>query len=345
MAILCINCGKAVPEEDARFCNNCGTSIPPHSPSPRSSSSTSTSKNGSKSPVKPQDNTRPGIREQIAYQPPPRPVRGKVQDGPSVRIPRFNNNERSSGVSANPIRSDQPIEDEVDNVPTSPLITGPPTSRVQHNSNPPRTPSVQNAQLDEVEQLDTTPLAPSSHRKPRSRNLLIAALALLLFLLLGGLGVWVVVVQPFSVSALTQPQQSFNDSQLNIALLYPNSWKAGVDQSKATAHFYDSSHTDQVTILMGAANGRDVGKYLQQEATQLGITGVKPEPTLSFAGATWQQMQGSVQQRGANYTETLLATVHNNRLYTIMQLAPQATYADEETAVFSSTRSSFQFLS
>jgi hypothetical protein len=57
----------------------------------------------------------------------------------------------------------------------------------------------------------------------------------------------------------------------------------------------------------------------------------------------WQQIQGSVQQSGANYTAVLLITMHSQHYYTILQLAPSSTYPLEEQLVFSHMRSSFQF--
>ena len=167
--------------------------------------------------------------------------------------------------------------------------------------------------------------------------------SLLLLVILGGVGAWVILYQPFSVASVTQPQQNFRDTQLGLSLLYPNGWNVQVDHSKASVNFYDSSHTAQVTIVVASANGGDLGAYLQQEATQLGMTGQKTGPSLSFAGTSWQQLQGNVQQSGASYTETLLAAVHDTRLFAIMFLAPQPTYAQEDHIVFSGMRSSFQF--
>ena len=77
--------------------------------------------------------------------------------------------------------------------------------------------------------------------------------------------------------------------------------------------------------------------------SSLGMTGQRTQPEVSFAGATWQKIQGSVQQSGANYTATLLVTVHREHYYTILQLAPSSTYPLEEQLIFSKMRSSFQF--
>ena len=111
-----------------------------------------------------------------------------------------------------------------------------------------------------------------------------------------------------------------------------------------TIHLFDSSHTAQVDIVVGTPPGGDLGQYLQQKANQLGLTGIKSGTTRSFAGAAWQQIQGNVQQSGASYTETLLATTHKNSIFTIMLLAPQATYAQEQQIAFSGIYASFQFI-
>ena len=150
--------------------------------------------------------------------------------------------------------------------------------------------------------------------------------------------------QPFSVDGITQPQQRFSDSRLGLSFLYPGGWQSQVDQRKATIHLFDSSHTAQVDIVVGTPPGGDLGQYLQQKANQLGLTGIKSGTTRSFAGAAWQQIQGNVQQSGASYTETLLATTHKNSIFTIMLLAPQATYAQEQQIAFSGIYASFQFI-
>ena len=192
-------------------------------------------------------------------------------------------------------------------------------------------------------QLAVSSFAPSKQQK--SRKLLpIILLLLLLLVLVGGVGTWIVRYQPFSVPAITQPQQQLSNAQLGFSLLYPSGWQTQLDRNKSTIRLFDSSHTAQVAIVVGAAPNGDVSQYLQQQASQLGLTGIKKGSTRSFAGATWQQIQGNVQQRGASYTETLLATTHKNNLFTIMLLAPQTIYAEEEQVAFSKMCSSFQFL-
>jgi hypothetical protein len=189
-------------------------------------------------------------------------------------------------------------------------------------------------------------VSPVPDKKGRgSRKPLVIALVLLFLLVIaGGVGTWIVLYQPFSVPGITQPQQRFSDSTLGLSFLYPSGWQLQVDQRKATIHLFDSSHTAQVDIVVGTAQGGDIGQYLQQKANQLGLTGIKNGSTRSFAGAVWQQIQGNVQQSGASYSETLLATTHKISIITIMMVAPQATFAQEQQIAFSGIYSSFQFI-
>ena len=149
------------------------------------------------------------------------------------------------------------------------------------------------------------------------------------------------LAQPFSVSPITQPMQDFNDAGLGVALSYPTSWT--VQRTSTSALFADSSHTAQVKIQAASDTG-DAATYVQQVAKKSGMTAIKPLGTTSFAGLTWQQVQGNEQQDGANYTTTMLAATHGNHVYVLTQMAPQNVYADEESVVFSAMRSSLKFL-
>ncbi len=181
--------------------------------------------------------------------------------------------------------------------------------------------------------------APVRARRSSRLPLLIGAL-LLVILIVGGVGVWIASAQPFNVAPITQPQLSFSNAQLGVALSYPNGWTQQV--VPGAAHFFASNHTAGVDIIV--ANAGDVNAALQQQATQLGLSGTKTGAALSFAGTTWQQSQGNLQQSGANYTVTLLAAVHGSHLYTIVQQAPQSNYADWEQAFFAPLRGSLKFL-
>jgi len=194
-------------------------------------------------------------------------------------------------------------------------------------------------------QVAAPPVAPSRPKRGQRKRLLVVTLLALVVLVIAGAVAFVVVKQPFSVAEITQPQQTYSNAQSGFSVQYPNGWVAAADAGKATISFYDTSRTDQFIVLT-AGNASNASQYLQQEASKLGMTSQQTGlPALSFGGASWQQLKGSVLVGGASYTETLLATAHGNRLFVIMQLAPQTTYNKEDQLVFSAMRSSFQFLS
>jgi hypothetical protein len=177
----------------------------------------------------------------------------------------------------------------------------------------------------------------------RNRKGLVIVFGLLLFLLLGGIIAWAIVSQPFAVPEITKTTQNFNDASLAISLQYPRNWAVDVNKQNGTVIFYDANHTDQVNITVEVAGNQDINQYLNKTVSSLGMTGQKSQADLSFAGATWQQIRGSIQESGANYTATLLVTMHGEHFYAILQLAPSSTYPLEEQLVFSKMRSSFQF--
>jgi hypothetical protein len=242
--------------------------------------------------------------------------------------------------------------------PTQPPAGSPPPADVLPPPVPPRTPyyapftspsSGAQPLHDEVmqETRSTPPPQPSvalPRRRKRRKPLLLLLSALVLLLVGGGAVTWVVKYQPFSVAPITKPQQTFSDQRLGLSLLYPSSWQAQIDRTSTAVHFADSSHTVQVNIVVGPAGGGDSSQYVHQEAARLGLTTQKAGPALTFAGATWQQMRGNVQQLGANYGEEVLVTAHNSHFFSIIFLAPQAIFAQEDQAVFSEIRASLQFL-
>jgi len=228
----------------------------------------------------------------------------------------------------------QPVQRPVLQKPASPL----PFSQTENQA-------VREVQTQRNTPLPVVAVAPRMTRSSRkSRKPLIFMLILLGLLVVGGLGTWIVVYQPFAVPGVTNTDQPFQNSTLNISLRYPQGWTAHIDQGDGSVSFYDSSHTGQVNVDASAANG-SMNQYIKKEETQLGMTGEANQPSLMFAGASWQQIKGSVVQNGATYSVVLLATEHNNRFYSIAQLAPPAAYAGEEQLAFSHIRSSFQFLS
>ena len=179
------------------------------------------------------------------------------------------------------------------------------------------------------------------HTRQRLPVTLVAAVLVALVLI--GVGSWLVIAQPFSVPPVTQPLLGFSDAHLGLSLLYPNGWTSKKDASDSTVQFYDSSHTAQVIIAISNVNTSTITASLQKQSAQLGMSGAKSVASLSFAGASWQAMQGTVQQGGASYTCTIFATTHANHLVMLTQLAPQSVYNQEESVVFSALRQSLRF--
>ena len=204
-------------------------------------------------------------------------------------------------------------------------------------------PDVQN-QRQTPPPLTSAPRTTQPQRSKSRKPFVLVMVILLLLLVGGGISAWIILYAPFTVPSVTQPRQTLNSTQLGISLQYPSGWTTQIDAKKATATLSDSSHTAQFIISSHLANGVNTGKYLQQEASQLAMTGLKPQSTQTFAGVSWQELQGNVLVNGASYTETLFASVHQQNIYTIMQLAPQTTYAQEEQYVFSAMRSSLKFV-
>lgn len=379
MAIRCTNCGAVLPKDDAGFCDNCGVSVAPH---PAHPGSVATSKGGADySPenrpttaqrTSAQEKSRPALREQIAQQPPARPrrlvspdksppaTRGeslsaaqepRAEDLPTTplaaQLPEQPGTSSATGHAAQHTYQDEvPLFDSAHlaaSAQSSPGGRFAPAPPVRQEISTGEARAEQGQQMHgPVTKRPVSPFLPSVRRSRRISFLVI--LALLGLLIASGLGTWIVMSRPFSVPTVTQPQQSFKDGSLGLSLLYPSGWMTQIDRAKATIHFYDSSHTSEVIITVRDAGSSNIAQYLQQQVVQLGMTGAKVGTPFSFAGASWQRVQGSMQKSGANYTGTILATVHGNHLLTLIQSAPQSIYADEEKLVFSGMRSSLGFV-
>jgi hypothetical protein len=188
----------------------------------------------------------------------------------------------------------------------------------------------------------TSPIPAVPYTRQRLPVIFVAAVIVALILI--GVGSWVFIAQPFSVPAVTQPQLSFSDAHMGLSLLYPNGWTYKKDATDSIVQFYDSSHTAQIIIAISNTNTSTITTYLQKQLAQLGMSGAKSAAPLSFAGMSWQSMQGTVQQSGANYTCTIFATTHANHLVMLTQLAPQSIYNEEESVVFSALRQSLRLL-
>jgi hypothetical protein len=321
---------------------------------------------------------------------------------------------------ANPVEPKEKLApaqaDDVEDLPTGPLVARSPDIVVQRSSTPAPTRKGQHSRIDELERQDTVrlaaqPAAPSSFnavpqsrggtwqqqvnspdhtirqpdqgpaayarpggqpvqerpplasvapvqdlkqtppprfdvtpkRRKRRKPFVIGLIVFLLLIVGSGAGAWIYIDHPFSQPAVTLPGH-FTSSQLGLSLLYPHFWQFQNDQARSTVHFYDTNKTTQFNIVVSPANG-DSTAYLHQQAGQVGLTGQKAGPDLSFAGTSWHQLQGTVQQSGATYTETVFVATHNQHFITITFLAPQVIYAQEDQQVFSQIRSTIQFLS
>jgi hypothetical protein len=450
LAVQCSFCGSPL-KDDARYCNRCGTLIASHPFSPRSSSNAGAESDKAGRTKFEQYTEQPpnkSAARRVTQDEPPlwmsqleNGLRSKVPSGGLVSEPQEKAPELTKAFIPEPdqhtdtqvrnlrvqvweqneavtqIANGQGAEDDLEELPTSPLVASIPEGRNQRNAPVSIPDEVEHERFDGVEYVDTVQLATQFGNKPmatsmpvdqtmqqqeefsrqhfetyrhsnnqsiapvsamyarqesqpvpparewrqtpppqvvvapikgarrrKKGNSLVTILVVCLLLVVsGGLGAWMIIYHPFSVPGITQPQQSFTDSQLGFSLSYPNGWLIQVDKGKATVHFYDSSHTAQVDVVVGRAAGGDPGAYLQQKANQLGLTGLKNSST-SIGGASWQRIQGNVLIRGASYTETLLATVHKNSIYTIILLAPQSIFEQEEQLVFAKMSSSFLFV-
>lgn len=193
-----------------------------------------------------------------------------------------------------------------------------------------------------VEKAATPPPARPLRRQSKMR--LLVVLVMLLVVLGGGLIYWIVAFQPFSVPTVTRTSLAFHNTNLGIALQYPQGWTSQFDSAHQTVSFFDANHVDQVTISETASNGSSVTTAMNKEAAQLGLTAQKSLSPATFAGTTWQRVQGTLLVSGATDTEVLLVAQHGDHVYTIAQIAPAATYTDADSLFFSMFRASFQFL-
>jgi PsbP len=187
------------------------------------------------------------------------------------------------------------------------------------------------------------PVPPLAKAPKKGRKRLAIVFVFLLIFLLGGVIAWVILAQPFTVPEITRTTQSFTDTAAGVSLQYPKNWAVAVNKQNGTVSLYDDNHTDQVNITVVVAGNQNMNQYVSKTVSSQGITGQRALPEASFAGASWQQIQGNVQESGASYSATILVTMHGQHYYTIEQLAPSSTYALEDQLVFSKIRASFQF--
>ena len=230
-------------------------------------------------------------------------------------------------------------------MPPTPVLNNVPSTPATQVQQPPMSYVVP---VEQVKPIATglSSLSPQLPRQQMRRGpgpLVLLGVVILALIIAGA--AWVAIVQPFNVPSVTKPLRDYRDTQLRVALSYPSDWT--ITHSPSSLLFSDSSQTAQVMITVSGvdnAPGGNVGTYLQKQAAKVNMTGAKTITKVTFAGTTWQQIQGNVQKNGVNEIETLFATVHNNQLYVLTQSAPQSVYADEESLTFSKMRASLQLL-
>jgi len=174
-------------------------------------------------------------------------------------------------------------------------------------------------------------------------RLLIVAVALVV-LLIAGAFVWAVKLQLFSVPGVTNTSVAYQNSSLGFSLRYPQGWTAQANASLSSVSFFDANHTDQFNLVLASTSGQTIAQYIKKTTTQLGMTAQKSLTPFTFAGASWQAVQGTVLQSGATYTETLMVTTHGTQFYMLLQMAPATTYSDADHLFFAPARASFQFI-
>jgi hypothetical protein len=209
---------------------------------------------------------------------------------------------------------------------------------------------------EEIEQAPTASIQIQQGQKPQiqqgrmpqvqggqqknGRSLLFAIAAIIIIIALG-IGTWLILAQPFAISADTNPLQTTRNASLGLTIAYPAGWKS--TQTTTSLMLADSSNTDQMEIAQPATTTTDQTSYLKQQAAKLGMADAKVGSAVSFAGSSWQQTHGDFIINGAGYIGTIYVTEHNNHLYTLTQIAPKVTFQDEESVVFAPARTSLQF--
>jgi hypothetical protein len=369
MAKQCDHCGKILPSETIRYCPGCGSKVASSRPAKRSVSEdppawmkqleTSLTNNRSNVPLRElnvkvwdEEETRDltlaesgvdsvGDEQDVVDSLPTNPlmVTGSSIEDTATR-PYAEQPYTLSHEIEEPILYQQRQAMQAPN-----RFMNSPAMQIPVTPEPILLPQSQFPTAQPVEQTPPGPMPVPTLARPKKNNRkrFAIVIGLFLILLLGGVIAWVVVAQPSAVPEITKTTKFFNDTSLGVSLQYPQNWTVHENKHNGTVSFYDDNQTDQVNITVIIADNQNMNQYMAKTVSSLGMTGKKTQTELSFAGTTWQQIQGSAQQSGANYTATLLVTMHNGHYYAILQLAPSSTYPLEEQLVFSKMRSSFQF--
>lgn len=331
MAKLCPHCGKPLPRGDARFCNTCGAHLISQGIEGAAFDSFDT-----------YEEDEPAVEDL------PTSHLASVEDLPTSHM---------HSVSRNDVH-----QNDIDLVDTRVMQAQQPAPRpfpaqvemlrqqYQHAATRgPLTPSLPVSQPGGMQPVApyVAPLVSKKNARPVTRNgktrLMMLAI-LLVVLLIGGVVTWLIAFQIFGGQDITATTISYQNANLGFALEYPQGWMAQANTQATTITFSDATHTDQFMLSSTAQNGLTIAGYSKKITTQLGMTGEKNQPPLTFAGATWQQVQGSVLLSGATYDTVILVTTHAGRLYALQQMAPASTYAGAERLFFAPVRATFRFV-
>lgn len=239
-------------------------------------------------------------------------------------------------------RQQQDFSAQVGPIPNQPPIRQRPVTPIMPTSYPGFQQPVAVPTVAPVEKAAAPTPARPARRQSKMR--VVVVLVMLLVVLGGGLIYWIVAFQPFSIPAVTRTSLAFSNASLGIALQYPQGWTSQLDSAHQTVSFSDANHVDQVTISETPSNGSSVATSMNKEVAQLGLTAQKSLSPVTFAGTTWQRVQGTLLASGATDTEILLVAQHKNHFYTIAQIAPAATYTNADSLFFAMFRANFQFL-
>lgn len=364
MATVCAFCGQELPRVgDVRFCTHCGTVVP-------NLSSESPDAQVDKHDAPPAQDRTPvspnfGWQEQLAKQPPARAAQPQNPPAtPWLGLPGGSDagnvtpwvgldNETPKSSAAASVSDPQPEDfptaiissaasaaDEIDQMPTAQLQT---------NLKPQRPATMRPLPVSDIslagrhfETQAAGVAATKSQRAPRrqARPVLFGIVATIVILVVA-VGIWLMLAQPFAVSAATNPTQTTTSAPLGLVITYPAAWKA--TQTATVLALTDSSDTDQMKITQSNSANIDQASYLKQQAAALDMTDAKAGSAISFAGSSWQQTQGDFVINGADYIGTIYVTTHNNQLYTLIQTAPKVTFQAEEKLIFAPARTSLRF--
>lgn len=171
---------------------------------------------------------------------------------------------------------------------------------------------------------------------PRQVGALVGMLVLLVVI---GLGIFL-----FTQQGIARPWKQFSNAELGFALDYPLGWQEKVDSAKSQVVFSDYNQTAQMTVMVVEDDKGDINQWMRQEAEKIEVSDIQDTEAISFGNAEWQQIQGNLVVEGVNYRVIFLATLHENRLYLVMQQAVDGTYDENEHTFFSSMRAAWNFV-